>query len=293
MVPLSYQLNNGDVVEIMSTKARKGPSRDWLNPVLGYVNTSHAKEKIRQWFKKQERADNIERGRELLEKVIRQLGIKLMEREKLARLFKYDSLDDFYAALGYGGITTHQIALRLAAQQQQPKLIETAPAKPPTSAIKVRGVGDLLTHLAQCCHPVPGDKIVGYVTRSRGVTVHRQDCYSVINEDEKDRLIPVAWGETDALYPVQVQVQAWDRVGLMRDTTTLVADEKINIAAVSLTNNDDQTVSIFLTLETANLAQLGRILVKIEGIRGVISASRIGNGALAKTSQQTDTAHHR
>jgi len=290
LVSLNYQLNNGDVVEIMSTKGKKGPSRDWLNPALGYLKTSHAKEKIRQWFKKQERTENIERGRGLLEKAMRQLGIKLMEREKLAKLFKYESLDDFYAAIGFGGITTHQIALKLAAQQQQPKIVKVTPPKQPPSAVKVRGVGDLLTHLAECCHPVPGDPIVGYVTRSRGVTVHRQDCHNVVHEDEKDRLIPVEWGETDSLYPVKIQVEAWDRVGLMRDITTLVAEEKINIAAVSLTNNDDQTISAFLTLETRNLAQLSRLLAKTEGIRGVISAARIGEEASAKASPQPDAA---
>ena len=292
LVPLNYQLNNGDLVEIMSTKADRGPSRDWLNPVLGYVNTSHAKEKIRQWFKKQERTVNIERGRELLEKVMRQLGLKLMEREKLAKLFKYDSLDDFYAAIGYGGITTHQIALKLADQQQEPRIAQVTPPRQPPSAVKVRGMRDLLTHLAQCCHPVPGDKIVGYVTRSRGVTVHRQDCHNVVHEDETDRLIPVEWGDADSLYPVEIQVHAWDRVGLMRDISTLVAEEKINIAAVTLTNNDDQTISIFLTLEAANLAQLSRLLVKIEGIRGVISATRIGGGASAKASSQPDAARN-
>ncbi len=290
LVPLNYQLNNGDVVEVMSTKGEKGPSRDWLNPVLGYVKTSHAKEKIRQWFKKQERTENIERGRGLLEKVMRQLGIKLMEREKLAKLFKYESLDDFYAAIGFGGITTHQVALKLAAQQQQPRIAKVTPPKQPPSAVKVRGVGDLLTHLAECCHPVPGDPIAGYVTRSRGVTVHRQDCHNVVHEDEKDRLIPVEWGETDSLYPVKIQVEAWDRVGLMRDITTLVAEEKINIAAVSLTSSDDQTISAFLTLETANLAQLSRLLAKIEGIRGVLSAARIGEEASAKASPQPDAA---
>jgi len=291
LVTLNYQLNNGEVVEIMSTKVGKGPSRDWLNPALGYVKTSHAKEKIRQWFKKQERAENVERGRGLLEKVMRQLGIKLMEREKLAKLFKHESLDDFYAAIGYGGITTHQVAMKLAAEQQQPRIAEVTPLKQPDSAVKVRGVGDLLTHLAECCHPVPGDPIVGYVTRSRGVTVHRQDCHNVVHEDEKDRLIPVEWGETDSLYPVKIQVQAWDRVGLMRDITTLVAEEKINIAAVSFTNNDDQTSSAFLTLETRNLAQLGRLLAKIEGIRGVISAIRVGDGTSVKSSLQPDAAH--
>jgi len=291
LVPLNYQLNNGDLVDIMSTKSGKGPSRDWLNPVLGYVKTSHAKEKIRQCFKKQERAENIGPGRELLEKMVRQLGIKLMDREKLAKLFNYDNLDDFYAAIGYGGITTQQIAIRLAAQQQQPRIIEAAPFKQPASAVKVRGMGDLLTQLAQCCHPVPGEPIVGYVTRSRGVTVHRQNCYNVVHEDEKERLIPVEWGETDSLYPVKIQVDVWDRVGLVRDITTLVAEEKINITSVNLTNNDDQTISTFFTLETKNLAQLSWLLAKIEGVRGVISAIRLGDGASAKARPQPDAAH--
>ena len=224
---------------------------------------------------------------------MRQLGIKFTEREKLAKLFKYDSLDDFYVAIGYGGITTHQIAQKLATQQQQPRITEAAPPKRPSSAVKVRGVGDLLTHPAQCCHPVPGDKIVGYVTRSKGVTVHRQDCYNVVHEDEKDRLIPVEWGETGSLYPVQIQVQAWDRVGLMRDITTLVAEEKINIVAASLVNNDDQGISIFLSLETTNLAQLSRLLVRIEGIKEVISATRVGEGTPAKTSSQAGALHSR
>jgi GTP pyrophosphokinase len=282
LVPLNYQLQNGDVVEIMSTRGEKGPSRDWLNPALGYVKTSHSRSKIRQWFKKQERTENIERGHELLDKLMRQLGLVDMEREKLAKRFKYNNLDDFYAALGYGDITGQQIALRLASQRKQPKISETVSHVQPVSAVTVRGVGDLLTQLGQCCHPVPGDKIVGYITRSRGVTVHRQDCQNIINEEEKDRLIPVEWGDTNALYPVQVQVQAWDRVGLMRDISTLVADEKINIVAVSLANNDDASISIFLSLEAANLAQLSRLLSKVEGIRGVIGATRIGEGAATK-----------
>jgi GTP pyrophosphokinase len=214
-----------------------------------------------------------------------------MEREKLAKRFKYNSLDDFYAALGYGDITTQQIALRLASQQKQPKITGTTSPKLPVSAVTVRGVGDLLTQLGQCCHPVPGDKIVGYITRSRGVTVHRQDCQNILNEEEKDRLIPVEWGDTSALYPVQIQIQGWDRVGLMRDITTLVADEKINIAAVSLANNDDQSISIFLSLEAANLAQLSRLLSKIESIRGVINATRVGEAATLKTGNKTDIVH--
>ena len=285
LVPFNYQLKNGDVVEIMSTKGERGPSRDWLNPVLGYVNTSHAREKIRQWFKKQERTENIERGRELLEKSMRQLGIPFADREKIQALFKYDSLDDFYMAIGSGDITTHQIALKLAAQDQQPKISETSSrAKSPTSPVTVRGVDDLLTQLAQCCHPVPGDDIIGYITRSRGITIHRKDCRNIANEKELDRLIPVEWGDTDSLYPVQILVEALDRVGLMRDISTIVAEEKINIAAVSLTNNDDHTISIYFALEAANLAQLSRLLVRVEGVRGVTSAARIGEGVTAKTA---------
>jgi len=276
LVSFNYELKNGDVVEIMSTKGAKGPSRDWLSPHLGYVKTSHAKEKIRQWFKRQERTENIERGRQILDKELRHLGIKI-EREELAGLFSYSNQEDFLAAIGYGGITTHQIALKLAAQPEPPKMVtEVTLPKPVTSPVRVLGVGDLVTHLAQCCHPVPGDKIIGYITRSRGVTIHRQDCYSVLHEDEKDRLVSVEWGQTDSLYPVSIQVDAWDRVGLMRDITTVVAGEKVNITSVSLTNHDDHTTSTFLTLETEGLAQLSRLLKRIEAVKGVISIIRVG-----------------
>jgi len=288
LVPLSYELKNGDVVAIMSAKAARGPSRDWLNPHFGYIKTSHAREKIRQWFKKQERVENIERGRELLEKELRHLGVKLSKREELAKLFKYDSPDDFLAALGYGGITRHQIALKLAAQQEQPKVVaEVVPAKSPESAVRVLGVGDLLTHLAQCCRPVPGDKIIGYVTRSRGVVIHRQDCYNVSHQDEPERLIAVEWGQVDSLYPVSIQVEAWDRVGLIRDITTVIAEEKVNIAAMSSINHDDHTVTEYITLETKGLAQLSRLMGRIEGVGGVRSVTRVGDGVTAKTNPST------
>lgn len=286
LVPLNYQLKNGDVVEIMSTRGDRGPSRDWLNPALAYVKTSQARSKIRQWFKKQERTENIESGRELLEKVMRQLNIKFSERDMLASLFKFENIEDFYVALGSGDITAQQIALKLTAQQQQePKITVTqsAPPKVATSDVKVRGTENLLTQLAQCCHPVPGDKIIGYITRNRGVTIHRQDCQNILNEEEKDRLVPVEWGETSELYPVQIRVEAWDRVGLMRDITTLVAEEKINILGVNLVTNENRTITISLSLEAPNLAQLSRLLFKIEGIRGVTSASRTGEGGQVKS----------
>jgi GTP pyrophosphokinase len=288
LVPFNCQLKNGDVVEIMSAKGARGPSRDWLSPHLGYIKTSHAREKIRQWFKKQERTENIECGREILEKEMRHLGIKLSEREGLAKLFNYDNLDDFLVAIGYGGITTRQIALKLTAQQEQPKEVtEVILPKRPVSAIKVLGVGDMLTQLAQCCHPVPGDKIIGYVTRSRGVTIHRQDCHNMIGEDEKERLIPVEWAQTDSLYPVSVKVEAWDRVGLAHDITAIVAGEKVNISTMNVANHDDHTISISLTLETRGLAQLSRLLGKIEGVREVTSVTRVGDEATVKASPST------
>ena len=287
LVPLDYELKNGDVVDIMSTKGEKGPSLDWLNPHLGFVRTSHAKEKIRQWFKRQERAENIERGRQILDKELRHLGI-IIEREELAELCNFSNAEDFLAAIGYGGISTHQIATKLAAQEETPKPIpEVAPRKPVPSTVRVLGVGNLVTHLAQCCHPVPGDKIIGYITRSRGVTIHRQDCQSVQHEDEKDRLVPVEWGQTDALYPVNIQVEAWDRVGLMRDITVIVAEEKVNITSLVTRNQIDRTTTMEFTMETQGLAQLSRLLKKIESVKGVIRIVRIGDKASGKKGDKT------
>jgi len=289
LVTLTYELKNGDIVEIVQSKAAKAPSRDWLNPHLGYIKTSHAKEKIRQWFRKQERAENIERGRELLEREMRRLGRKLIERGEMAKLFKYENADDFLAALGCGEITIHQVALKLAAQEEQPRVVtEYRPPKQPTSAVKVLGTADMLTQLARCCHPVPGDKIIGYVTRSRGVTVHCQDCYNVLHEDEPERLVPVAWGATDSTYPVNIRVEAWDRVGLIRDITTLVSEEKVNIAAISSVDSDDRiasgTFNFYITLEMRSLAQLSRLLVRIERVRGVISVARTDSEVVLKTN---------
>jgi guanosine-3',5'-bis(diphosphate) 3'-pyrophosphohydrolase len=287
LVPLSYELKNGDVIEIISAKGSRGPSLDWLNPNLNYVHTSHARAKIRQWFNKQERAENIERGRQMLDKELRRLGIRT-ERQTLAELFSYGSLDDFLAAVGAGNVTSNQIVAKLAAQEEKSAAAvdAVAPRTAPTT-VRVLGVGDLVTNIAQCCHPVPGDKIIGYITRSRGVTIHRQDCHNIVNEDERERLIPVEWGQSDVLYPVNIQLQAWDRVGLMRDVTTLVAEEKVNITSVNLANGDGHTVTMYLTLETGGLAQLSRILKKIDGVRGVISVSRVGDEATRQVSTGT------
>jgi GTP diphosphokinase / guanosine-3',5'-bis(diphosphate) 3'-diphosphatase len=278
LVPLNYRLNNGDIVEIMTVKSSRGPSRDWLRPNLGYVNTSGAREKIRQWFKKQKRQENIERGQELLEKEFKRLNIKVSNVDDMAKLFKYDNTDDFLAEVGYGGITAHNVAMKVVTQTEMPRIVTPSVVqKKPTSVIKVLGVGDMLTHIGECCHPAPGDAIIGYITRSRGVTVHRQDCPNVLHETEKERLIEVEWGLAENVYPAKVQVEAWDRMGLIRDITTLVADEKVNIASVSFANRNDHTAITLLNLETSGLQQLSRIMEKIEGVRGVISVNRVSD----------------
>ena len=155
------------------------------------------------------------------------------------------------------------------------------PPLPAPSVVRVLGVGDLVTNLAQCCHPLPGDNIIGYITRSRGVTIHRQDCYNVVYEDEKERLIPVQWQVSDTVYPVHIQVEAWDRVGLIRDITIVVAEEKVNIGAASVANHDDHTITLYFTLETTGLAQLSRLMVRVEGVRGVLGVTRIGDEAIS------------
>jgi len=281
LVPFNYELKNGDIVEIISAKGNRGPSLDWLNPNLGYVHTSHAKTKIRQWFNKQERTENIERGRQILDKELKRLGIKT-ERPALAELFGYGSLDDFLAAVGNGTVTAHQIVIKLAAQEDEEKsqqVVETAPPRATPSTVRVLGVGDLVTSIARCCHPVPGDKIIGYITRSRGVSIHRADCPNVANEDEKERFVPVEWGHGDDYYPVNVQVEAWDRVGLVRDVSTAVAEEGVNITSVNLAEGDGQTMTMFLTLEIKGLAQLSQVVKRIDAVKGVISVSRLGDEA--------------
>ncbi|MBN1643587.1 MAG: bifunctional (p)ppGpp synthetase/guanosine-3',5'-bis(diphosphate) 3'-pyrophosphohydrolase, partial [Dehalococcoidales bacterium] len=279
LLPINSELHNGDIVEILASKAPRGPSRDWLNLNLGFVKTTHARTKIRQWFTKQERAENVEKGQEILEKFMRHLGIKFTEKNKLAELFNYDSLDEFYDALGYGGVTTQQIAARLTPEQPtETRTAEVTPSKKEMPSIRVLGVGEMLTSLAQCCNPMPGDEIIGFVTRSRGVSVHRKDCINIVNEEERERLIPVQWGHTDHTYQVTVQVDAWDRVGLARDITAVVAAEKVNIVSMNVANKPDQKTTSTLTMDIEDLGQLSRVLSKVESVRGVINVARTGEG---------------
>ena len=275
LVPLDYQLNNGDTAEVVVTKAARGPSLDWLNSNLGYVRSASAQEKIRQWFRKQERSVKIQRGKEFLRKELKRLNMALDEAE-VAGMFKYETAEEFLSALGSGAIAENQVVYRLTAQQDktQEEQKPLLPLSSPTSGVRVLGVGDLLIRMGRCCNPLPGEEIIGYITRSRGVTVHKTNCPNLRNEDEMQRLVDVEWGQTTELYPVRVTIQAWDRVGLLRDMTTLVSEQRVNIAAVITTENPDGTATISLTLYTTGVGQLSRVFSKLEGVRGVISATR-------------------
>jgi len=279
LVPLNAALHNGDIVEIITAKTTRGPSRDWLNPALGYLKTANAREKVRQWFRKQQREESITRGRELVEKELQRLGVaQAMSLDELTRMFRYERVDDFLAAVGYADLNTQQIATKLSAA------LAPAPAPPPTHApisdrpprgLRVKGVTDLLTRLARCCSPVPGDAVVGFITRGRGITVHRADCPSVLREDERERLIDVDWGEMQQqVFPVAIRIEAWDREGLLADISSVVADEKINITALNVATHKDGTATAHATLDIDSLAHLSRVMHRLEAIRDVRRVAR-------------------
>jgi GTP diphosphokinase / guanosine-3',5'-bis(diphosphate) 3'-diphosphatase len=280
LVPLDYRLKNGDIVEIVTTKGEHGPSRDWLN----VVRTSHAREKIRQWFKRKDRDENIAHGKESLERELRRLartslGAVGTERlSEVAKQYNFDGVDDFYAAIGYGAIGPQQVVMRLGVVDDgQTALPTIAPPTLParTGGVRVKGVGDLLVRFAKCCHPIPGDPIVGFITRGKGVTVHLQSCPTVMNEREVSRLIEVEWESAPAqTYPIAIRVEAYDRTGLLNDITQVVAENKVNILAASVNVNPDHTAVVIATLQVSSVAQLARVMGRIEQAKDVISVQR-------------------
>jgi GTP diphosphokinase / guanosine-3',5'-bis(diphosphate) 3'-diphosphatase len=280
LVPLDYRLKNGDIVEIVTTRAGHGPSRDWLN----LVRTSHAREKIRQWFKRQERDENIVHGRESLDRELRRLArtsTAAVGQDKLlevARQLNFDTIDDFYAAVGYGAVGAQSVVMRLGVvDDAQTALPTVAPPPSPQRAggVRVKGVGDLLVRFGRCCHPIPGDPIQGFITRGKGVTVHLRTCPTVLNEREVSRLIDVEWEAAPTqTYPIAVRVEAYDRTGLLSDITQVVAEAKVNILAADVAVGSDHTAVVRATLEVASVSQLARVLARIEQLKDVISVQR-------------------
>jgi GTP pyrophosphokinase len=280
LVPLDYKLQNGDIVEIVTTKGEHGPSRDWIN----IVRTSHARDKIRQWFKRQERDENITHGRESLERELRRLartslGAVGQDRIlEIARNYKFDNLDDFYAAVGYGAIGAQQVVTRLGVvDDAQLALPPTSPPPSPSrqGGVRVKGVGDLLVRFGKCCHPIPGDPITGFITRGKGVTVHLKNCQTVLNERETARMIEVEWeSQVQQTYPISIRIEAYDRTGLLSDITQVVAENKVNIMSANVSVTPDRTATVKATLEVASVAQLARVMSRLEQLKDIITVSR-------------------
>ena len=278
LVALDTTLENGDTVEVINSKSDRGPSLDWLNPNRGFVRSAGARQSVRQWFRKQERSTNIERGKEVLRRELRRLNQKIND-ETILGLFKVDTMDDLTADLGSGNIAESLLSHRLAQighETEEPlaKRRNDLPLTSLNSGITVLGVGDLLVHIGRCCNPIPGDPIIGFITRIRGVTVHKRDCPSVRHEYEPERLVNVQWGKEQQLYPVRIIMKAYDRVGLLRDVTALVSNEGVNIASVVTGDYSNGTVTLSLTCHTTGLDQLNKLFSKLDGVHGCISVTR-------------------
>jgi GTP pyrophosphokinase len=282
LVALDYQLKTGEKVEILSAK-RGGPSLDWLNPNLGLVKTQRARTKIRRWFKRQAREKNINQGKTLLEKELRRLGLSQVSIEQLAKELDFRSIDVLYEAIGNGDISTGRIVNHLTVSEDENDTFELIAhptvdeKKPATDAIAILGLRGLLTNFGRCCNPAPGDDIVGYITRGRGATVHRQDCPNIMRIKDRERLVKVSWGEAKSTYPIPVRMKAYDRNGLMRDVSTLIAEEGINMGKVNVEVNNN--LAIFdMILEVRDLAQLSKVLDRLENLANVLEAQRVKPG---------------
>jgi GTP pyrophosphokinase len=291
IVTLDYQLATGDIVEILTTQsANHGPSRDWLK----VVKTSQAKNKIRQWFKKERREENIEKGREALEREAKRQGYalsQLIKAEWVDGIFKkygFTSMDDLYSALGYGGIPTNQVLTRLideyrkANNQEQPENVikETRPEKEKNfndNGISVKGIDNVMVRFAKCCNPVPGDPVIGYITKGRGVSVHRADCINLSDESvETNRLIEVSWvGEHKASYNAEIQLVAKDRQAILADITNAIADIKINVTAINARTARNKQVVINMNMEIHDTQQLEKVMKYLGRLQDVVDVYRV------------------
>jgi GTP pyrophosphokinase len=286
IVQLTYTLKNGEQVEVLTTNKAQ-PSRDWMNSNLGYLKTRRARAKVRGWFKHQDYDQNVIDGRVTFEREENRLGAVSLNLLKVAEHFNQSSSEDLFSSIGRGDVTSGQIASALhdlfAPKNKQaiPLITKKSNTKKQTTKgdeVKIRGVGNLLTSIANCCKPVPGDEVVGFITRGQGVTIHKQDCVNVINleESKRGRLIEAEWGgELAKTYPVSIQVEAFDRQGLLRDVTKVFADEKVDVIGVNtLSNKDEQTADMVITAEMADLEQLSKVLDKISQLQNIIKVSR-------------------
>ncbi len=288
IVQLTYLLQSGQRVEILTTK-EAAPRRNWMITHLGFIKTSRARNRIRSWYRKQDREKNCQGGKTIFERELKRHGVK-PSIDKIVSHFKQNSIDDLYVSLGCGDISEAQLSSIL-----HEFIVENAPLTFPVhsrdqrnkndksgGSINVLGVGNLLTSIANCCMPVPYDEIIGYITKDKGVSVHRKDCKNILYLKEKDqpRLIEVEWGDTDVRsYPVNILINAIDRHGLLSDITSTLSMDKINVIAVNTqSNKSDQTARMAVTIEIRDLQQLNRVIDKLSLLRNVQQVRRGTNG---------------
>ena len=282
IVPLTHELRNGEQVEILT--ARQGtPSRDWLNTHLGFLKTSRARAKVRHWFRQQDHENNVSAGRATLDRELNRLGIVNLNWEQLAERLRQPSVQAMLAAIGNGDLNAAQVAGAVN-DLMGPAAPETVIARTPRAGatepgLRIEGVGNLLTQMARCCRPVPQDPIVGYITRGRGVTIHRRDCPNLLRlaAKERERLLEVDWGGAAGgnVYPVDIEILAYDRAGLLRDITSVLANEKINVIGVNThTDKKDYAAHMHLTLEIRDIGELSRVLSRIGQLPNVVEVRR-------------------
>lgn len=298
MVTLDHKLKTGDIIEILTSKHSYGPSQDWVK----LAQTSQAKHKIRQFFKKQRREENVEKGRELVEKEIKNLEFDVKDiltaenLQKVADKFNFSNEEDMYAAVGYNGITALQVANRLTEkerkqrdQEEQEKTVqevsvESKPyhGKKREAGVRVKGIDNLLVRLSKCCNPVPGDSIVGFITKGRGVSVHREDCPNVKTGEAQERLIPVEWEHEQPArnrkeYNVEIEILGYDRRGLLNEVLQAVNETKTNISSVSGKSDRNKVATIHMAIFIQNINHLHKVVERIKQIKDIYSVRRFMN----------------
>ncbi len=274
-VPLSYQLQTGDIVEIITSK-QGGPSRDWLNPELGLVKTQRARSKIRRWFRQQDREKNLQAGRKLFQQEIERLGLDDVDMEDLLAYFNYHSEDELFVALGCGDLSIQRIVSYLNELQTRAwRPMFTLSVDFPQ--VKVEGLEGVETRMAQCCKPEPPDRIVGYITQNRGISIHKAECpnFLTLQVRRPERVIRAEWGVPPQTIPVYIRVEAYDRPGLMRDVSHVIAQEGLNIRYAHVDTDDPTRTYLHLVVGIRDLMQLHRLLHRIESVNNVKRAQRL------------------
>ncbi len=290
IVPLDFPLGNGDIVEILTSKNSFGPTPDWLS----FVKTSSAKSRIKQWFKREKRQDNIIKGHDMLESELKKKHLDpriFMKEDKLSEVggkFSLNSSDDLYSAVGDGALTVNQVVNKIKElyfnEAQMEGMVTVSLNKPgqprrerTTNALKIQGVDDVVLRLAHCCNPLPGDEVLGYITRGRGISVHRRDCPNLQNylRNEKGRIIEVEWAEEKGLYVVEIEVKAIDRPRLTTEVMTLIADARIHITSIFSRTTKNNLAIMNLKVEIMDIGHLSTVMQKIRNVKDVIEVRRV------------------